>query len=109
MNPITVVNRQSLKRVRIIAERTESIKSGLIKAMMIAELKDKLDKGIAHFIFTKKNGEVREAWGTTSPSFVEKYINGRGVSREVYNTTAFFDIEKSSWRSLRWESIEKVF
>ena len=109
MNPITVVNRQSLKRVRIIAERTESIKSGLIKAMMIAELKDKLEKGIAHFIFIKKNGEVREAWGTTSTSFVEKYIKGIGKTREEYNTTVFFDIDKCGWRSLRWESIIKVF
>lgn len=109
MNPLLLVNRQSLKRAKVIAELTDSYKSGIIKAAMIAELKDKLNKGIAHFIFIKKNGEVREAWGTTSPSFVEKYINGRGVSREVYNTTAFFDIERSSWRSLRLESIEKVF
>ena len=109
MNPILMVNRQSMKRVKVIAQRTDSFKSGITKAAMIAELKDKLNKGIAHFIFIKKNGEVREAWGTTSPSFVEKYINGRCVSREVYNTKAFFDIEKCSWRSLRWESIEKVF
>ena len=109
MNPLLVVNRQSLKRVKVVTERTGSIKSGITKAVLIAELKEKLNKGIAHFIFIKKNGEVREAWGTTSPSFVEKYINGRGVSREVYNTTAFFDIEKCSWKSLRWESIEKVF
>jgi predicted metal-dependent peptidase len=109
MNPLLLVNSQSLKRAKVIVEHTDSIKSGIIKAAMIAELKDKLNKGIAHFIFIKKNGEVREAWGTTSPSFVEKYINGRGVSREVYNTTAFFDIEKCSWKSLRWESIEKVY
>ena len=109
MNPILMVNGQSLKRVKVIAERTDSFKSGIIKAAMIAELKDKLNNGIAHFIFNKKDGEVREAWGTTSPSFVEKYINARGVSREVYNTIAFFDIERSCWKSLRWESIEKVF
>lgn len=109
MNPILMVNGQSLKRVKVIAERTDSIKNGIIKAAMIAELKDKLNKGIAHFTFIKKNGEIREVWGTTCPSFVEKYINGRGISREVYNTTAFFDIEKCSWKSLRWESIEKVY
>lgn len=109
MNPLLVVNRQSLKRVKVVTERTGSIKSGITKAVLIAELKEKLNKGIAHFIFIKKNGEVREAWGTTSPSFVEKYINGRGVSRESYNTTVFFDIERCGWRSLRWESIEKVF
>ena len=76
---------------------------------MIAELKNKLANGIAHFVFINKNGEVREAWGTTCPSFVEKYINGRGVSRERYSTTAYFDIDRCGWRSLRWESIIKVF
>ena len=55
MNPLLVVNRQSLKRTRIIADRTDSIMSGIVKAAMIAELKDKLNKGIAHFIFIKKN------------------------------------------------------
>jgi hypothetical protein len=109
MNPLLLVNRQSLKRAKVIAERTDSYKSGIIKAAMIAELKDKLNKGIAHFIFIKKNGEVREAWGTTSPSFVEKYIKGTGKTREEYNTTVFFDIDKCGWRSLRWESIIKVF
>lgn len=109
MNPTLVVNRQSIKRVRVIAERTNSVKSGITKAMLIAELKTKLDKGIAHFVFVKKNGEEREAWGTTCPSFVEKYINGRGVSKEAYSITVFFDIEKSGWRSFRWESIVKVF
>ena len=109
MNPLLVVNRQSLKRAKVITERCDGFKSGIVKAAMIAELKDKLNKGIAHFTFIKKNGEIREVLGTTCPSFVEKYINGRGISREVYNTTAFFDIEKCSWKSLRWESIEKVY
>lgn len=109
MNSLIIVNRQSLNRVKVISKRTDSMKNGVVKSMLIMKLKDKLDKGIAHFIFIKKNGEEREAWGTTSPSFVEKYINGRGVSRETYCTTAYFDIEKCGWRSLRWESIEKVF
>lgn len=109
MNPILVVNRQSLKRAKVIANRTNSVKCGIAKAILIAKLKEKLNKGIAHFSYIKKNGELREAWGTTNSSFVEKYINGRGVSREAYNTTVYFDIDRCGFRSLRWESIEKVF
>ena len=30
-------------------------------------------------------------------------------SRELFKTTAYFDIERGGWRSLRWESIVKVF
>jgi len=103
------ISNSTVVRASVIARRTQSEEIGIIKAMMIAQLKEKLANGVAHFIFIKKNGEVREAWGTTSPSLAQKHINGGGVSREWYNTTAYFDIEKGSWRSLRWESIVKVF
>lgn len=96
-------------RMNVIAERTENLLIAGVKAMMIESLKEKLHNGVAHFIFIKKNGEVREAWGTTSKSLVEKYVNGRGCSREAFKTTAYFDIEKGEWRSFRWESIVKVF
>jgi hypothetical protein len=79
------------------------------KAMMIQNLKEKLRNGVAHFIFIKKNGEVREAFGTTNAAVAAKYTNGNGISREYFKTTAYFDIEKGEWRSFRWESIVKVF
>ncbi len=79
------------------------------KAMMIQQLKEQLRNGVAHFLYIKKNGEVREAWGTTNATLAYKYTNGRGISHEIYSTTAYFDIEKSAWRSFRWESIVKVF
>ena len=103
------ISNSTVVRATVISQRTNSDELGIIKAMMIALLKDKLANGVAHFIFIKKNGEVREAWGTTSPSLAQKHINGNGICRECYNTTAYFDIEKGGWRSLRWESIVKVF
>jgi len=78
------------------------------KAMMIEALKEKLRNGVAQFIFIKKNGEVREAFGTTNAAVAAKYTNGNGISREYFKTTAFFDIEKGEWRSFRWESLVKV-
>ena len=95
--------------MNVIAERTENLLIAGAKAMMIESLKEKLRNGVAHFIFIKKNGEVREAFGTTNAAVARKYTNGRGCSREQFNTTAYFDIEKGAWRSLRWESIVKVF
>ena len=77
--------------------------------MMIEKLKSKLRSGVAHFIFMKKNGELREMFATTCPALVGRHINGRGVSRECYATTAVFDCELGEWRSFRWESIVKVF
>ena len=103
------ISSSTVVRATVIAKRTNSEEIGIVKAMMIAQLKEKLANGVAHFIFIKKNGEVREAWGTTSPSLAQRHATGHGISRECYNTTAYFDIEKGGWRSLRWESIVKVF
>ncbi len=103
------ISSTTVVRASVIAQRTHSDEIGIIKAMMIEQLKEKLSNGVAHFIFIKKDGSTREAWGTTNPSLAQKHINGNGVSRELFMTTAYFDIEKGGWRSFRWESIVKVF
>ena len=95
--------------MNVIAQRTQNLLVAGAKAMMIEDLKFKLRNGVAHFLYIKKDGTIREAWGTTNAALAHKYTNGNGVSREIFKTTAYFDIEKSSWRSFRWESIVKVF
>lgn len=108
MNTLVITDTTAV-RMNVIAARTQNLLVAGAKSMMIENLKEKLRNGVAHFVFIKKNGEIREAWGTTSKSLVVKYVNGRGCSREAYSTTAYFDIERGAWRSLRWESIVKVF
>ena len=77
-------------RVAVIGSRTGSELFAGAKAIMIELLKDKMSIGVTHFIFIKKNGEVPEDWGTLNRSLVAKHINGRGESREIYATSAFF-------------------
>lgn len=108
MNALVITN-GTATRMAVIAARTGSELMAGAKAIMIQQLKEQLRNGVAHFLYIKKNGEIREAWGTTNATLAYKYTNGRGVSREIYSTTAYFDIEKSAWRSFRWESIVKVF
>ena len=108
MNALVITN-GTATRMAVIAARTGSELMAGAKAIMIQQLKEQLRNGVAHFLYIKKNGEIREAWGTTNATLAYKYTNGRGVSREIYSTTAYFDIEKSLWRSFRWESIVKVF
>ena len=108
MNALIITNTTAV-RMNVIAERTQNLLVAGAKAMMIESLKEKLRNGIAHFIFIKKNGEIREAFGTTNAAVAAKYTNGNGISREYFKTTAYFDIEKGQWRSFRWESIVKVF
>ena len=108
MNALIITDTTAV-RMNVIAQRTQNLLVAGAKAMMIESLKEKLRNGVAHFIFIKKNGEIREAFGTTNAAVAAKHTNGNGISREYFKTTAYFDIEKGEWRSFRWESIVKVF
>ena len=108
MNALIITDTTAV-RMNVIAERTQTLLMAGAKAKMIQNLKEKLRNGVAHFIFIKKNGEIREAFGTPNSSVASKYTNGNGISREYFKTTAYFDIEKGEWRSFRWVSIVKVF
>lgn len=104
-----VINSSTANRATVIAARTESAEMGVMKAMLIGTLKVKLAGGIAHFIFEKKDGSIREAWGTTQSQLAKAKTNGRGTSRECFKTTAYFDVECGEWRSFRWENLIQVF
>lgn len=106
---IITTNDLTTTRMAVIAKRTASELMAGAKSMMIENLKNQMKNGIAHFVFKKKDGSLREAWGTTSKSLAEKHINGRGCSRECFATTAYFDVEKGQWRSFRWENLVAVY
>ena len=103
------VKDMTIVRANVIAERTGSLEMGIAKAMLIEQLKEKMKFSVAHFIFQKKDGSLREMFATTNPALCSRHINGRGVSRECYATTAVFCVESGAWRSFRWESLIKVF
>lgn len=106
---ILSIGEMTIKRTNVITDRTNNVMMGAIKAQMIETLKAKMSNGIAHFIFMKKDGSVREAWGTVQHQLAKAKTNGRGCSREIYKTTAYFDVERGDWRSFRWETLVKVF
>ncbi len=105
---LATTDTMTLTRMEVIGNRTNSALMAGAKAMMVENLKHQMRTGIAHFVYMKKSGELREAFGTTSKALAERYINGNGVSREYYATTAYFDVEKGAWRSFRWENIVAV-
>ena len=98
----------TVRRMKVIAQRTGSELMSGAKGIMIEQLKKQLGSGIAHFVYAKKSGVLREAFGTTNRAIVEKKTCGYGVSREYYATTAYYDIEAGDWRSFRWENIVAV-
>ena len=104
-----VLNNATVVRATVIATRSQSEEIGIIKAMMIDNLKTKLANGVAHFVYLKKDGTLREAWGTTKSDLAAAKTNGRGASRELFKTTAYYDVEQGGWRSFRWETLVQVF
>ena len=109
MSNMAVISDMSSVRAAVITSRTGSKEIGLLKAMMIENLKEKLHNGVAHFVHVKRDGSLKECWGTCSPALVKAKTNGRGESREKFATTAYFSIEDGEWRSFRWETLIKVF
>lgn len=108
MNTLVITNQTAI-RMAVISARTKSELLAGAKALMIEQLKEKLRVGMAHFVYVKRDGSLREAWGTTNASLASKYTNGRGCSREAFATTTYFDVEVGTWRSFRWENIVKVY
>ena len=104
MNMMTI-NNMTATRMATILDRTQDAIMAVGKAMMIENLKTKMANGVAHFAFKKKDGSIRECFGTIQANIAAAKTNGNGISRECYKTTAFFDIEKGEWRSFRWESL----
>ena len=60
-NNAVVINNSTSRRANVIAQHTGSDVMGVVKVQMIDVLKAKLQSGIAHFLFLKKDGSFRDA------------------------------------------------
>ena len=109
METMVVVNNKTQRRANVIYKRTKSMEMGVIKSLLIDTLKAKLRSGVAHFVYLKKDGSLREAWGTTSHNLIKANVNGRGIDRDSVNCVCYWDVEKGGFRSLRFENLVQVF
>ena len=108
MTQVVAMNGMTAHRANVIARRTGSEAMGIIKAQMIDLLKTKLQSGVAHFIYMKKNGSLREAWGTCAGNLMKATQNGRGLSGDQVNTVKYFDVVAGGYRSIRFENLLQV-
>ena len=109
MAQMVIVNGMTAHRANVIARRTGSEAMGVVKAQMIDLLKAKLQSGVAHFVYMKKDGTLREAWGTCAGNLMRATQNGRGVSGDAVNTVKYWDTMVGGYRSLRYENLVQVF
>lgn len=65
------------------------------------DIKKELKKGIVTFSYTKKDGSIRIAKGTTNNStLISEGATSKGGENKVANAgyTSYYDIEKKGWR-----------
>ena len=106
---LVIVNNRTAHRADVIAVRTGSAVMGIVKAQMIETLKAKMQSGVAHFIYLKKDGTIREAWGTCVPSLMGNKVN-HFINRDYYqNVVVYFDVEAGDFRCFKFENLVKVF
>lgn len=109
MTQLVVINGMTSHRANVIASRTGCATLAVVKAQMIDLLKAKLQSGVTHFLYMKKDGTLREAWGTCASNLMKATQNGRGLSGDQVNTIKYFDVMAGGYRSLRYENLVQVF
>ena len=94
--------------IKAITIKTGSALMGTSKALLIEEAKHQMRNGVCHFIYLKKNGEVREAFGTLDKGVLNATLKGTGESPETWGCCYYHDTLKGGARSFRWENLIAV-
>lgn len=69
------------------------------KKTMVENLKAALKKGVVKFQYTKNDGTIRTATGTTHKATLDEncsFKGGEGPKR--YGYTSYWDVDKQDWR-----------
>ena len=96
------------KHIEVISYKTGSALMGASKALLIEEAKRQMREGVCHFIYTKKDGSVREAFGTLNRPVLNATLKGTGESPESWGCCYYHDCIKGSARSFRWQNLIAV-
>ena len=103
MTQIMTLSKQELFIANYSADRSCNGFSAALQLSKCNELVNKLRTGIVHGYFTKKDGTIREFWGTTLRSLAEvKTAYKIGFAPKLrFGQIPFIDVETGQWRSLR--------
>ena len=96
------------RHIEAITIKTGSALMGMSKALLIEEAKKQMREGVCHFIYQKKNGEIREAMGTLARPVLNATLKGTGESPETWGCCYYHDILKGSAHSFRWQNLIAV-
>jgi hypothetical protein len=108
MNAIITNDTLVARHISAISYKTGSPLMGASKALLIEECKRQMRNGVCHFIYKKKNGEIREAFGTLAKSVLNATLKGTGDSPETWGCCFYHDCIKGGARSFRWANLIAV-
>ena len=94
--------------IKAITIKTGSALMGTSKALLIEEAKRQMRNGVCHFIYLKKDGSVREAFGTLDKGVLNATLKGTGESPETCGCCYYHDTLKGGARSFRWQNLLAV-
>ncbi|MDR0331845.1 MAG: SH3 beta-barrel fold-containing protein [Dysgonamonadaceae bacterium] len=101
----TVNQLEVLNRATAMVKKGYDLNQSLNTSAMIELLQLQLMNGCAKFLYLKKDGTIRQAYGTLLEKVVEKNINGFGYSKKYDGLQAYYDVEEQAWRSFRYENL----
>lgn len=93
------------RHIAVVSLQKNSAYVGVAKAMLIEEAKRQMRNGVCHFLYLKKDGSVREAFGTLAKPVLNATLKGTGESPETWGCCYYHDVIKGSARSFRWSNL----
>lgn len=81
----------------------DALKAAWLNAKLVADMR----KRIVKFVYSKVNGELREAYGTLDPARVAPT---QGTGRKANDTLqVYYDVSKNAYRSFKKANLVNVF
>ena len=80
-------------------------------AEVVKILKDLLQDKIVHFVYKRKDGTERDAYGTTNPTIIDrrKQATGNGAAKNYSPLNVrYFDVDANGWRMCKGENVIKI-
>ena len=103
---IVAMTGTDIVKANIISSR---VGNSMVTGYLLAqgnELRKRMQTSVVEFYFSKKDGAVRHAFGTTMGSLAKAHTVGG--ARSSIKVIPFFDVEVGEWRSCQLQSIIKV-
>lgn len=80
----------------------------LVKISLLNTLKLAMKDSVVQFVFKKKNGETRIAFGTRASDILSQNNSTPQGQRKCETTFPYYDIERKDWRCFKPELLESI-